>query len=350
MPSLITFCEFMRTALYDAQNGYYATERKHFGREGDFYTINQMGSLFSQLMAERFAHYNEALDRPSIFSIVELGPGDGGFASHLLAEFRARYPELLERLRYVCCEISPFLRKQQQARLEEYTPLVTWITDLNELMEPVTGLFFSSEFFDALPVHVVRNHYGGMTEVYVEENVSGELYFREQQLSSPELTEYWNRVGAPLLEDQLAEINLEGVRWVREVSRWLANGWVITLDYGDLAGKLYTASRPEGTLRCFTRQQVSDSPLKQVGQQDLTASVNFSALIEYGRDAGLEFVSFERLSDYLSRNGLHERIARVIESPATGSAGDIEARLALKQLLVAGGLASDFKVLVQSNL
>jgi len=124
-----------------------------------------------------------------------------------------------------------------------------------------------------------------------------------------------------------------------------AHGLMVTIDYGDTAQQLWTSDRRFGTLRSFYRHRLIDSPLGRVGEQDITASVNFTALIEYGRDFGFEFVSYERQTAFLTRLGLIERIAS--QHGPSDTLDDLKERLAVKNLFVPGGLSDSFRVLIQ---
>jgi SAM-dependent MidA family methyltransferase len=224
------------------------------------------------------------------------------------------------------------------------------VNDLSEVAGPVNGVIFSNEFFDALPVHLVRQRDGRLLEIYVASGADGRLQLVEGKLSSASLADYWQRVGAPLIEGQRAEINLEAVQWIERIAQVLARGRVITIDYGDLAAHLYTPDRLEGTLRCFHRHTLNDQPLERIGEQDITASVNFTALMEYGSGAGLKTLSFTRQTDYLMSLGVLERAADLAQQAEGESPQAIQHRLALKQLFVPQGIAAHFKVLVQDKV
>jgi SAM-dependent MidA family methyltransferase len=341
-----TFAEFMRRALYDERDGYYCQRREIFGREGDFFTASQVHDLYGALFAGEFAEVWRGLGAPD-FTIVELGAGSGEFAAQALAALASDHPDCFAQSRYVICEISATLRERQRARLLPFAPRVSWIDRIDHL-SPITGVFFSNEFFDALPVHLIVERGGRQRELYVCETGEGRLELREGELSRVELEEYWARAGAPLLEGQRAEICLEAARWIKEIGARLARGRVVTVDYGDLAPRLYTADRPGGTLRGFHRHTLSDDPLARVGEQDLTASVNFTALIEYGREAGLAPRPLARLTDHLIGRGLLERAA-TLAATVDQSPRSLARRLALKQLFLPQGLAGYFKVLVQEK-
>jgi SAM-dependent MidA family methyltransferase len=150
-----------------------------------------------------------------------------------------------------------------------------------------------------------------------------------------------------LREDQIVEINLDAVDWLSRMTRALASGFLMTIDYGDLCDSLWTPDRLRGTLRSFHNHRLIDSPLSSLGEQDITASVNFTALIEYGSEFGFEPVSFERQTAFLMRMGLIERIAASYRPDET--LNDLKQRLAVKNLFVPGGISDSFRVLIQGK-
>jgi len=345
----ITFSEFMRLALYDAREGYYFSAREKFGAGGDFYTASQVHELFGALLVDEFAAVWRALGSPPDFTIIELGAGRGELAVDALSALREKHAACFQSARYLICEISEQLQAEQRMRLAEFAARVDWVSELSEVASPVSGIVFSNEFFDALPVHLVCQRDGRLCELYVEQSSDGSLQFSEGDLSSTALDDYWRRVGTPLMEGQRAEINLEAVKWIEQIARVLSRGRVITIDYGDTAERLYTPDRMDGTLRCFHRHTLNDQPLERIGEQDITASVNFTALMEYSNDAGLKTLNFTRQTDYLIGLGLLERAADLAQQAESESPQALQYRLALKQLFLPQGIAAYFKVLVQEK-
>jgi SAM-dependent MidA family methyltransferase len=209
----------------------------------------------------------------------------------------------------------------------------------------IRGIVFSNELVDAMPVHRVRLRNGQMEEQYVgvsaEPGSGPRLSLVWGQPSTSRLEEYIAKLGAPLAEGQTAEINLDAIDWLSDIAGRIERGFLITVDYGDTVCLLWSAGRRDGTLRCFHRHRLIDSPLNSPGEQDLTSSVNFTALIEYGRGFGLARAGYYRQSEFLIDKGLLERIARMDE---------LKARLAAKNLLVPGGTSDNFRVLVQKRV
>lgn len=348
----ITFCDFMQAALYDPELGYYNTERLKIGATGDYYTSSNVHPAFGAVLAQALV----ALWVEYPLTLVEIGAGTGQLAADILSAIRDENPAVFENLTYIIVETSPSMIKRQQERLEAFGGRVKW-RELHELERaPILGIAFSNEFVDAMPVHRIRIEGGAIEEQYVtvsseqgEKGDSGEtrLGLAWRRPSTERLDNYAAGMDVPLSEGQVVEVNLEAVRWLARMSRAISHGFLVTIDYGDTVQHLWSPDRRQGTLRSFHKHHLIDSPLERIGEQDMTASVNFTALIEYGRDLGFQLVSYERQTAFLIRMGLIERI--VSEDSVADSLDDLKERLAVKNLFVPGGISDSFRVLVQKR-
>jgi SAM-dependent MidA family methyltransferase len=339
----MTFRDFMRTALYEPELGYYNTGRPKIGARGDYYTSSNVHPAFGAVLAQAFAEQWAGSDEP--LTIVEMGPGTGQLAVDVLTTLRDEQPATFVPLKYILVEASPAMRKHQQDKLTTFGGCVSWCSPDQLELAPIRGIVFSNEFVDALPVHRVRHMNGLIEEQYVSAIDSDRLGFLWQQPSSKRLGEYIDRIGLPLRQGQVVEINIDALDWLMRMSNAITGGLLVTIDYGDTAQHLWTSDRKSGTLRSFHLHKLTNSPLELVGEQDITSSVNFTALIEYGRDFGFEFVSYERQTAFLTRFGLIERIA---SRHAPGETlDDLQERLAVKNLFVPGGISDSFRVLIQ---
>jgi SAM-dependent MidA family methyltransferase len=342
-----SFRDFMETALYDAEFGYYATHADRIGRAGDYYTSVSVSAHFGRLLARQAVRCWETLGRPTPFLIVECGPGTGHLALDLLSELETAHPDAFAAVRFVLCERSPALRAVQRERLARFGARVAW-SDIETLAaSPTTGLIFSNELIDALPVHRVKVEDGALRECFVTER-EGSLHLVWDTPSRPaEFAAYAEKSRLELREGHEYEIGLDAIAWLQDAARALERGFILTIDYGNLSDHL--SERPNGTLRCFSRHVVHEDFLARIGEQDITADVNFSALIAYGADCGLRTLKLERQGDFLIGLGLLDMLQSV-----TNFEGDtpdaLKARLALKHFLVPGGFGDHFKVLLQEKM
>jgi SAM-dependent MidA family methyltransferase len=340
----ITFCEFMQAALYDSELGYYNTARLKIGAAGDYYTSSNVHPAFGAVLARAFAELWNELTGERPLTLVEMGAGTGQLAFDVMTAMRDEHDFVFDDLKYVIVESSPAMRARQQERLTDFSELICWQTLERIERNPIAGIFFSNELVDAMPVHRVR-----FTKSRIEEQ---HVIIEDERLalvwdepSTPDLMDYIERTKLNFTEGQMIEINLEASDWLESLSRAIERGFLVTIDYGDIAGHLYGADRAGGTLRSFYRHTLVDSVLERIGEQDITASVNFTALIESGRDVGFETLSYERQTSFLIRNGLIERI----QATAHDAVDDLKERLAMKNLFVPGGASDNFRVLIQKK-
>ncbi|HKS95192.1 MAG TPA: SAM-dependent methyltransferase, partial [Terriglobia bacterium] len=271
----ITFARYMALCLYHPEHGYYMQGRERTGVRGDYFTSSDLHPVFARLIARQAAEMWQILGRPARFTWVEMGAGRGLFAQDFLEWVQRVMPELGMALEYVAVEPA----SQQRARLEERLnrenaggpaspPRIRTIADLEEL-EPATGCFFSNELVDAFPVSVVTRSGGRLKEVYVE--AEGEnLREKRGAISDSRVAAAVARYAHELEEGQRAEVSLAVVDWLRSVAQKLLRGFVITIDYGDLAERLYTADRPRGTLLAYRGHAASEDFFAAPGEQDLT--------------------------------------------------------------------------------
>jgi SAM-dependent MidA family methyltransferase len=342
----ITFERYMALCLYHPESGYYTQGRDRTGIEGDYFTSPDLHPIFARLVARQAAEMWDMLDRPLRFSWVEMGAGRGLFAQDFLSWVKSARPDFALALDYVAIEPSP----RQCARLRERLAekglggKVRLLENLEQL-SPITGCFFSNELVDAFPVAVVARAGGHLREVYVAAR-GDELCEELGPIHDPAIAAAVARYANQLEEGCRVEVNLMATQWMRTVAEKLTRGFVITVDYGDLAKYLYIDERPQGTLLAYHRHWPSADLFSAPGQADLSAHVNFSALIDAGNDAGVELTGFTSQQRFLLALGEANQFADLYE-PGASELENLKARLKLKRLIHPEGMGNIFKVLVQ---
>jgi SAM-dependent MidA family methyltransferase len=262
----VSFAWFMQQALYHPKHGYYSSDRCVIGRKGDYFTNVSVGPLFGQLLASQFSEIWERLGKMNDFVIVEQGAHDGQFALDVLEFVQKRLPELFDTLRYRIIEPFPILEAQQRLRLEAFGDKVEW----RESLKPFTGVHFSNELLDAMPVRLIRDGteklvaFDGDKFVFVERPVDTTM-FNQATLESI---------------DQIAA-NLE-------------RGYVIAIDYGFLDEEF------ESTVQVRAQHRNLDSPFEQIGDADITMSVHWRSIVERAQANGLRIVGFTDQHHFLT--------------------------------------------------
>jgi SAM-dependent MidA family methyltransferase len=401
----ITFAEYMELALYHPQHGYYAAQNTIIGPKGDFLTSPHLGHDFGELLAEQFAQMWEILGQPSKFTLLEMGAGQGLIAWDVLTYLEKTHPSCFAALTYQMVEKSPALRQAQQTHLAPWATKLAW-TDLDRIPpNTLVGCCFSNELVDALPVHQVILTESGLQEIYVTLAPDGETSkarspenfpenspenspenclnpvpqkspeeFRENSpafpqasspahdfqeimgdLSTPQLADYFEFVDIDLKSPQYAsgyrtEVNLAALTWMEQVATVLQRGFVLTIDYGYPAQQYYSPQRSQGTLQCYYQHAHHNDPYCYIGQQDITAHVDFTALERQGTRCGLTTVGQTQQAMFLMALGLGDRLAALAnEADGPNSLQTvIRRRDALHQLMNPMGLGN-FGVLLQSK-
>jgi SAM-dependent MidA family methyltransferase len=345
----ITFAEFMDLVLYHPKHGYYKRARRKVGGEGDFITSASGHPIFGHMLARQIAQMWEIMDCDHDFAIVEMGAGEGHLCLDILDYMKERAPRLYETVRYVIFEESPYLRKREGELLQRYARegKVTWgkQRDFESGKVHTVGCFISNELVDAFPVHRVAQSESGLKEIFVTSEGDALTEVADHP-SSPEVGAYFERRGVTLVEGQKAEVNLAARDWIEKVSRALARGFVITIDYGYRTEDLYAPFRMEGTLMCYFRHRAIEDPYVRLGYQDLTCHVNFSDLVEWGKTCGLETTGFAEQYKFLLGLGILDEFAK-LESKGLSELELMKERLAIKKYILPEGVGTTFKVLVQ---
>ncbi len=345
----LTFARFMEIALYDEAHGYYMTgggsarTASPIGGEGsDFFTAPSLSPILAKCLVRQLAEIDERLGHPSVFHLVEMGPGEGTLLRDLLQEGQEQQTAFLPRLACIPVERSPAFCRRQRETLAAWTRqegMIRWVDDLEAIADgSLTGTLLSNELVDAFPVHRVRMEPNGLRELYVTIH-NQELQEQWGPPSTPELASFLSDMDVELPVGFATEINLEAMKWIKQVARVLDRGVVITIDYGHVARDYWAPERKNGTLLGYHRHTVSTNPYARVGEQDLTAHVNFSSLAQTGEQIGLTTTGYTNLQHFLMSLGIEELVRGCDQESAVVQAA--------ARLLRPHGMGTTFKILVQ---
>jgi SAM-dependent MidA family methyltransferase len=344
----LTFREWMRAALYDESEGYYRRRgATRWGRAGDYRTSPERSVLFAATFARCFAEVFDELGRPKVLHLLESGGGAGHFARGVLQTLRRDAPQVFSSLRYVFDESSEDSRSRAASLLAPFAERVEFrsLQDIDGTFD--AAIVFSNELLDAFPVNRVVMRGGELRESYVELDGDGNFVWAEGATSTAELAEHFRQIDVELSEGQFAEVNLEAEEWLARVGKLFGNGYVFTVDYGDDAAALFGTGRGRvGTLRAFRGHEFAAEVLSNPGEQDLTTTVNWTHIISAGERARLRTVELVGLERFLLSKGLLEQLERE-SARAAGEAGVADLRLGAREMILPGGMAAHFQVLVQ---
>ena len=341
----LPFWKFMELALYAPGLGYYSAGARKFGPGGDFTTAPERSPLFSACVADALTPVLQQLGPDAVF--MEIGGGSGAFAETCLAKLLAN--DALPA-RYAILEPSADLRERQRERLQARLPpllfeLVEWLD--GPIQEPWSGVLFANEVIDALPTPRFTIRDGEVFEEHVALDGEGR-FLRTDRPAEPMLAAAVRHV-----ERQLPEPFAEGYRsevlaqlpyWIQAVMGAMRDGAMLFVDYGYARGEYYQPQRRDGTRRAFRQHHVTDDVFAWPGLQDITASVDFTALAEAGTAAGFDFAGYCSQASFLIGNRLQENLA-LAESRAADDVARHALRSQVKHLTLPSEMGERFQAI-----
>ncbi len=387
----ITFAQFMQACLYSPHGGFYSFRGNristHFG------TSPTSHPVFGALIARQLEQMWHLLGDPPVFHVIEVGSGDGALAQSIVHACRRMAPRLAQVLYYVAADYEPRWLQSPDHTFDWDNGTGDWMSpatvsaegrQLNGAPSPsrrdailgvqrvkteglrafrnVVGCILCNELIDNFPVHRFAIQGGRVKEVFV---TSAGRHLTEilDEPSSPRIEERLTSLGlfpatasaegrqlngAPsLTEGYRGEVNLAMEDWTGQLSRALDRGFILTIDYGQLATDLYSLQNHQGTLVCYHRHVVSSDPYQHIGQQDITCQVDFTSLMRLGNRHGLATVGYALQSQFLTNLGFSSFLD-ALQTQGLSAARTALSRMAM-MTLVDPDEYGDFKVLAQAK-
>lgn len=293
----ISFADYMQMALYEPGLGYYDAHGRKFGAQGDFVTAPEISPLFAQALATPVARAFEQLPA----RVLEFGAGTGALAHDLLQELERRGCPAIE---YAIVEVSADLRARQQQRLAGWP--VRW---LDQLPQDFEGVVLANEVLDVLPVQLfVRDAHGVQVRGVTGDADGLRLAGRPAPAELRDTVAQIEAVTGPLPPGYGSEVCPLAGAWIASIAGCLKRGLVLLLDYGFPRHEYYHPQRAMGTLMCHYHQHAHAEPLWLPGLNDITAHVDFSAVAQAARTAGLEVLGYTSQAHFLMNCGILDRL------------------------------------------
>ena len=371
----ITFAQFMQTCLYSPHGGFYSSRgtriSTHFG------TSPTSHPVFGALLARQLEQMWHLLGDPPVFHVIEVGSGDGALAQAIVHACWRMAPRLAQVLYYVAADYEPrWLHSPDHtfawdngtgdgmfpSRRDALLGVQRVKTEGLRAFRNVVGCILCNELIDNFPVHRFAIQGGRVKEVFVT-SAGGHLTEVLDEPSSPRIEERLTSLGlfpatasaegrqlngAPSLpEGYRGEVNLAMEDWTGQLARVLDRGFILTIDYGQLATDLYSLQNNQGTLVCYHRHVVSSDPYQHIGQQDITCQVDFTSLMRLGDRHGLATVGYALQSQFLTNLGFSSFI-EALQTQSLSAARTALSRMAM-MALVDPEEYGDFKVLAQAK-
>lgn len=355
----ITFARFMKAGLYSPRGGFYSARRNrisaHFGTSATSHPV------FGALILRQLEQMWRILGEPEVFHVIEVGSGDGSLARSIMDACRRATPRFAKAIHYVATDYEPGWDQSANHAFDwpdgpadqvspgdhDGAPAIQRVrAEGVGAFRNIAGCILCNELIDNFPVHRFAIENGQVREIFV--TTAGAKFVEVlDEPSTPRLEARLDGLSLALPEGYRGEANLAMEDWTGQVCRALERGFVLVIDYGELAADLYSPQNARGTLVCFNRHAMRGDPYQDIGQQDITCQVDFTSLRRLGEREGLETVGYTLQRRFLENLGFDEFLDDR-EAPRLSAARAELIRIAM-MTLVDPDEYGDFKVLAQAK-
>ena len=351
----LSFARYMEMALYEPGLGYYSNPGQVFGAAGDFVTAPELTPLFGATLARQVSPW---LKDPALAGsgqvVLEVGGGSGMLAAQLLnALDNVGHHEV----RYLILELSAERREHQRQTLKSLAPgLMDRVGWLETFPESFAGVVVANELLDAMPVQLFE----WQADAGAELQEMGVTWVDGQFAWAPRpadavltetVTALRNRLGpegAQWHSPYRSEICPAQQAWMRTLADCMTAGVVMLLDYGFAAPEYYHPQRDQGTLMCHYRHRSHADPFLWPGLSDITAHVDFTALVRAATAEGFSLVGYTSMAAFLLNAGLLDELADLPREPESFWFAQAQA---VQQLISEAEMGELFKVIAfEKNL
>lgn len=317
----ITFARFMHACLYAPRGGFYASRQRGIGAH--FGTSPTSHPVFGALIARQLEQMWRHLGHPAVFHVLEVGAGDGALARSIMQASQRLPPPFAAALHYVAADYEPRWTQSAGHHIERDNSAGAGMpageqgakmgiqqvkTAGLRAFRNVIGCILSNELHDNFPVHRFAIKNGNVKEVFVTLD-RGNFTEVLDEPSTPRIAQRLAGLDLSLAEGYRGEVNLAMEDWTREISRTLGRGFVLTIDYGQLAAGLYAPENNQGTMVCYHEHAVRNDPYQDIGLQDITCHVDFTTLMRLGDEHGLATLGYVPQREFLMNLGFSECLA-----------------------------------------
>ena len=350
----ISFYKYMDLVLNDPKNGFYSTGRLTIGKDGDFCTSPSLNNDFARLLSIQVVDWLLDLEKAGLdselFSLVEIGPGEGTLSRDLIEAIYEVEPSLISKMELVLVELNVGMRKRQEKVVNNLKGITCRWSDFESLsLKPVTGVVIANEVLDAFPVErlVFRDNRVFRQGVSLKK-INDEYFLHFVDLEPTSSIKQFLKNSQKLLEINfppkdicktwITEWHCDIPKWFEKLSRVLINGPLLVVDYALESKRYYNAMRNEGTLISYRNQEANTNILKDAGLCDLTAHLCIESTINYAHRNGWKFMGETRQGQALLALGLSRFLYSLQNTTSIGLSAALDRRESLLRLVDPMGL------------
>jgi SAM-dependent MidA family methyltransferase len=337
----ISFATYMDICLYTPEIGYYTSSRTKIGKEGDFYTSSNIGSVMGEMLGQSIIRmFRERASLDQSLLLMEWGGGTGRLAAQVLDEIKASDEELYKRTYYYSSDVSPHHLALQEEQLSAHRTHL--LSELGEQAKVDYVIGWANELFDAFPCRRFRRGKRTLEEMVVgwTEGKPNPIWKEVDADCALTYASIWQSLQLYQQFERLVGVE----EWFSQLKE---NGQVdslIIIDYGAEEAELMAPHRMNGTFICYHNHQAADEPFLYPGEQDMTSHVDFTQIRIGMLDSGFSDPQVISQKQFLIEAGLLERIQS--HAGLDPFHPIVKRNRAIRQLLLSDQMSELFKVCI----
>ncbi|MCI4625696.1 MAG: SAM-dependent methyltransferase [Candidatus Magnetoovum sp. WYHC-5] len=327
----LSFHNYMDMALYYPDYGYYTSKETEIGKEGDFFTSAHLHPIFGQLIGQQIEQMWQLMGKPIEFFIVEFGAGKGYLFYDLINT--QTNDKFIKALKYVIIEKNPHMIAKQAKLLTPYIEKIQWLSSIKELGS-FSGCVLANELIDAFPIHLIERKNNSTNEIYLDYQT--DKFVEILKLINNNYLKEFNIELPP--NNYKTEINLALKDWLSDLATYLIDGFIFIIDYGYPAWEYYSPERNRGTLLCYYKHKINENPYINIGKQDITTHVNFTAIHKWAQSLNFQTLGYCTQGNFL----ISMEIDKILMITTTY----MEDLPKIKRLILPQGMGESHKVII----
>lgn len=340
----ITYEQFISLMLYDPEKGYYQMANEKIGRKGDFYTSSSVGSVYGEVIAASFCRFvKNKLIEPFF---IEVGGGNGRFASSFLSYCEKNESEIYHNLTYYIIDASKYHRKLQKELLTNHLNC-KYFSNILEIEQINNGMVFSNELFDALPIRLVEFNQNEWHEVVIIIDEQNNLKENLVKIKDKVIIDFLSRYNFVGTNGQRVEIPVDMEKVYNLLQTKISKGIILTVDYGFTREEWDAPHRIKGSLRGYYKHEMKLNILENLGHMDITTHIHWDELKKFGLQKNIENLYFSNQRDAILDFGILNWLIPHAQSNPFSS--EYKQNRAVQSLIMPGGISDSFQWLLQTK-
>ena len=330
----INIAEFINLSQY-RNDGYYI-KKNPIGLNNDFITAPEISQMFGEILGLFILNYWIEKIKTS-YNLIELGPGKGTLISDILRVGKIN-KEFINSTNLKLIEKNEQLINLQKRYLEDIRfDKVNWQKEFKINGKRIPSIIYSNEFFDCFAVRQFYKKDKWMEKFIKYNSIDNLFNFTSDEVKDKKTLKALEKFD----KIKVAELSYSRKNYFEKICKFIKKnkGIFITIDYG------YKKPPDHLTLQTVSNHKKTHL-FENIGNQDITAHVNFDELINIANNNDLDLDIYCSQKEFLISCGIEQRKEKLKINKNQKKTKNLD--LEVDRLINGSKMGEIFKVLVIS--